>query len=304
MEVKGEKFLENIALEKEKAKLKERTEYLDSKKQKAFYNSDSQAPFKENQKDDFTRLDDIVLETNKNNKQKYIIFGFLLILLFLITIITIKFIQEPKVQNNFTNNNIVEDVQKDIPKITTKKINHSLDIDKIIQSEDTVKEPQETKIEKQKTQTDTGDIFGMEKEEPIVEDITLDKVEQKTTPQEKPIIVKQQPKQIEKRKDTIAKEPIKEIILAKKLSPKKVTNIKPIGYFIQVGAFTKSIDKKLINTLKKNNYTFILHKMTIKGRLYTKVLVGHYKTKKDALKDLSTVRKIVHNPQSYILRLK
>jgi DedD protein len=301
MEVKGEKFLENIALEKEKARLKEQSEYLDSQKQKTFYNSTSNDnPFKDekNSSNDFARLDDIVLDNGKSGKQKYIVFGFALVLLFLITIITIKLIQEPKAQNNFTNNSPLEDIDKDIPKITTKKINHSLDIDKIIQSEDTVKMANTQDLPEKQTPKDTSDIFGMEAKTPKIEEVKLDQKEQ--------IDIKPKVKKEIKRKNIIDKKPIKEIIVAKKLEIKKVIPrvTKPIGYFIQVGAFTKAIDNKLINTLKNNNYPFILHKMTIKGRLYTKVLVGNYKTKKDAMADLSKVRKAIHNPSSYILRLK
>lgn len=301
MEIRGDEFIKNLELEKEKVKLKEQTDSLNAQKQKTIFQSSDDdiddIKIDENITEPiFQELDDIVLNNNENNKQKYIVFGFALILLFLITIITIRLIQEPKTQNNFTSDDIIEDLDKKVLQKTTKKINKSLDIDKIIQSEDPIKVKQQDSILDKNKKNSTSDIFGIEKKKTPTKPIEVTQLEKPKTEIKKNIIKKSKP---------IINKPIQEINLNKLFDKKKIVkNDKPKGYYIQVGAFTKAPDKKLINALKKAKYNFLLHKMKIKGRVYTKVLVGSYKNKKSAQKDLDQVRKTIHNSKSYILRFK
>ena len=301
MEVRGEEFIKNLEIEKEKVRLKEQTDSLDAQKQKAIFNSSNEnindIKLEQNNNSDFQELDDIILNNNTNNKQKYIVFGFALVLLFLITIITIRLIQEPQTQNDFASDDIIENIDKDILQTTTKKIDRSLDIDKIIQAEDTVN-VKSTQAQEQKRTDSTSDVFGIEKKEKIA------KVENVIT---EPVKIAKKQKTTTKKlqNNVLEKNPIKEVNLNKLFDKKpKNTLLKPKGWYIQVGAFTKKPNKRLLNTLKKTKYTFVLHKMKIKGKIYTKVLVGSYKSKKEALTDLSNVRKVVHNSGAYILRFK
>ena len=298
MEIRGEEFIKNLEIEKEKVRLQEQTDSLNAQKQQTLFKSseENNNPTRSiNQDDNFQNLDDIVLENNDNNKQKYIIFGFALVLLFLITIITIRLVQEPKKQADFTTDNQIEEIA---PKEMYEKedsVNKALDIDKIVQAEEDVKTVEVSKP-KESQRESTGDIFGIEnkiKEEKILEVAPI--VEQKETAKivEKKIIKKP----IAKKVDILKPVKIKEVNLKEKFTNNK-------GYYIQVGAFTKEIDKKLTRTLDKSKYTYIKHKMTINGRVYNKVLVGSYKTSNDAKKDLKVVRQLVHNPKAYIMRIK
>jgi DedD protein len=79
----------------------------------------------------------------------------------------------------------------------------------------------------------------------------------------------------------------------------KVSAVK--GYYIQVGAFTKYPDKKLLSKLKINGYRVTMHKMEIKGKMYTKVLIGSYKSKAEANSNLPYIKQRI-NKSAYILR--
>jgi len=76
------------------------------------------------------------------------------------------------------------------------------------------------------------------------------------------------------------------------------------GFYTQVGAFTKEPNKKLLKVLKSSKYKYILHKMTINGKLYTKVLVGPYKTRAKITNELNNIRKITNNKKAYVMELK
>ncbi len=295
MEVKGDEFIKNLEIEKEKIRLQKESDMLNAqKKQTIFKTPLSQA------KDDelLQELDDIKLKTNDNNKQKYIMFGFALILLFLVTIITIKLLQEPKQNDDFAPTKIEADEDVNKLKTTTKKIDKSFDIDKISQAEEKIKQPKPT-ITEEKAEPTTGDVFGIENPS------STPKTNNTPTEPEilKPKITKKQPvkqttKKIIPHRKKIEKAPIKEIDFT--TEPTVVTK----HWYIQVGAFTKQPDKRLLYKLKRSKYPFIMKKMTIKNRLYTKLLVGGYSSKAQAQKDLTKVRQIANNPGSYILRIK
>jgi len=296
MEIRGEEFIKNLEIEKEKVRLQEQTDSLDAQKQQTLFKSSNENINPDtNQDDPFQNLDDIVLENNNNNKQKYIIFGFALILLFLITIITIRLVQEPKTQADFTTEPKIEEVATKQIHETKATIKKSLNIDEIVQAEEDIQTVQVDKPKVEKREN-TSDIFGIE-----------NKVKKIETKKDEVVII--QEKQL--KKPTITK---REKITPKKIDILKQTQIKEInlkekfvnnkGYFIQVGAFTKNINKKLLKTLNRSKYKYIEHKMTINGRVYNKVLVGSYKSSNDAKKDLEDVRKLIHNSKAYVMRLK
>jgi len=302
MEIRGDEFIKNLEIEKEKVRLQEQTDSLNAQKQQTlFKSSDENIEDKKNNTSDepFIELNDIILENNNNNKQKYIIFGFALVLLFLITIITIRLVQEPKTQEDFTSNDYIEEVVPKQMHETKQNINNKLDIDKIEQSEEEVKT---IEVEKPIKKTNSSsDVFGIENKTQANKTTTL-QVEENTKVEKEVIKVKEIVKKpIAKtitKSNILENKKIKEVDLKEKFSNNKK------GYFIQVGAFTKNIDKKLIRTLNKSKYNYIQHKMIINGRTYNKVLVGSYKSSNDAQKDLSDVRKLVHNSKAYIMRLK
>jgi len=94
----------------------------------------------------------------------------------------------------------------------------------------------------------------------------------------------------------------KKVLIAKKVFSKSKTKLK--GFYVQVGAFTKEPNKNLIKNLIKNNFQYVLYKVTIKNTLFTKVLVGSYKSRNKILPHLEKIRKISNNPKAYILEFK
>lgn len=98
----------------------------------------------------------------------------------------------------------------------------------------------------------------------------------------------------------------KEVIV----SAKQVTSAPPSpissmsGYFIQVGATSKSFpDKRFLTKIKNSGFDYIVHKVNVKGKDIKKVLVGPYGTREQARNDLSNVQTKV-NPSAYIYRIK
>jgi len=76
------------------------------------------------------------------------------------------------------------------------------------------------------------------------------------------------------------------------------------GYFIQVGATSKSFpDKRFLQKIKNSGYDYIVHKVNVKGRNITKVLVGPYNSRSEARNELSGVQSSL-NPSAYIYRVK
>jgi DedD protein len=304
MEVKGDEFLKNLEIEKEKAELEKRRSELNSQKFQSVYQQ-ANSPLNSISPDmdtDYQELDDIILNKNANNKQKYIVFGFALVLLFLITILTIRLVSEPQSNNNFTGDEkILEEEPKEIvvqeKTPTNKNVNKSLDINKIIQSEDNINIKTEEKTPLKEESDNDGDVFGIEKvtTTKASSDIVIKKDETvKKEEKAKQIVIESVPvKEIKIEETKPASKPVV------KKQEAKVSAVK--GYYIQVGAFTKYPDKKLLSKLKINGYRVTMHKMEIKGKMYTKVLIGSYKSKAEANSNLPYIKQRI-NKSAYILR--
>ncbi len=85
-------------------------------------------------------------------------------------------------------------------------------------------------------------------------------------------------------------------------TPVKSTSLP--GYFIQVGATTRSFpDRRFLKKIKASGYDYIIQKVTLHGRTVKKVLVGPYGTKAAALKALPGVRTTI-NPSAFLFRVK
>jgi len=301
MEIKGEDFLKNLEIEKEKLRLKEQSESLDKNKQSAIYSNSNDNPYSNYINDDEdNELDDIVLKDKKSNKQKYIILAFALILLFLITIIIIRLVSNPVNEDSFSNDNSLINDSK-IQNISTK--------DKTI--DQTLNDTNSNDIDIE----NTLDIEKTQKiEEKIISDLIKEKESNINKPQEdaKSDLFNINTNKLESKtaNEDIKKETIKPkdiVITPKKVIKKETKNIttKSIsGFYIQVGAFVKEPNPKLLKKLKSSKYKYILHKMTINNKLYTKVLVGPYKTRKEITNKLNNVKKITNNQKAYILELK
>jgi len=297
MEVRGEDFVKNLEIERQKTKLEEERLKLEKQKeQSVILNSNNlDNSFEDNE------LDDIKLKENKGNKQNYIVLGFAFILLFLITIIIIRLISGDDTKSNLDDNTFIqtettEEIistkqNDDVVNDTTSNdmINKALDIQTI----QTNKENEEAalkaaKEENVKNKELQNNIFEINQQEQTV----------------KKDIVK--PKPIEKKE--VKKKlvnPYKNIVIKDEYKPSvKVSSSKIHGYFIQIGAFSKVPNKKLLSKLQKENLNYKLHKMTINGKKYIKLLVGPYKSRTQALKYLNKTRQVSKNNKAYIIRFK
>lgn len=339
MEFNGDKFLRNLEIERERAELERQKEELMSQKTQSYMKASNR--YKEDEPEtelNFQELDDIRLNKDSSNKQKYILLGFILVLLFLITIVTIKLISEPKNGNPFGQNDVVDEKKMENglstvtpPQLADANETKGLDIDKIIQSEDNLNAKPETPVTETATPENKpteGDIFGIAKEnnnvaspvKPVNEAVVTKPAEPKKVPEtiqtqttqvanntptkvtikNSTVIKEVTPKQ--KPQKEIKKDIIKKFEISEKNEPKKpqVNQVQNNGpVYIQVGVFSTVPDKELIVQLQKNNYKYTFQKLEKDGKQYSKLLVGGYSSKDKALEDLVKIRNEI-NPKAFI----
>ncbi len=340
MEFNGDKFLRNLEIERERAELERQKEELMSQKTQSYMKASNRYKDDEPETElNYQELDDIRLNKDSSNKQKYILLGFILVLLFLITIVTIKLVSEPKNGNPFGQTDAVDEKKMENgistvmpPQPADTNETKGLDIDKIIQSEDNVNVKPEVPAQTVATENKPaeGDIFGIAKEknnaeapvkltnEPVVakpvepkktevvtqgqNTTTTDNIPTKATIKNSAVIKEApiKPKvQKEPRKDIIKKFDIAEKN-GQKATPSVQTNQMLNGpIYIQVGVFATVPDKALIVQLQKNNYKYTFQKLEKDGKQYSKLLVGSYNSKDKALEDLVKIRNEI-NPKAFI----
>lgn len=182
MEIKGEDFIKNVQIKREQTELEERLMELES--QAKNINSSSKNPYEQNNpyasNDNFTyeeevnktesELDDILLgasnsSQNKDNKKKYIVLGLVLAVLFLITIIIFRLLDnQTKVEDDsLTKKETIEqdkplndNIEQQYQKIVNEKLKSIEDLN--------------NKTEKQnKDITEAMDLNNIQKEEKKVE---------------------------------------------------------------------------------------------------------------------------------------
>jgi DedD protein len=305
MKFKSDEFMKNLEIEKEKAQLQKQADALESEKKPSILKTtqyfDDEPAIIDIQQDHPQELKDILLDgdNGQSNKRKYIILSISLIILFILTIIIIRLIsyndddklfikpkqiKQEKILKTIDSNDQYEMlIKKNIKQTTKQKVNSK----KIINSKVDLPKIENKKLPVKKIETTKIDVFGMEffpkaQSKPIIK------------PQIKSTVVKSKKNPIKK---VVTKTIIHKNILKKHL--KKIT-----GNYIQVGAFIKQPGILLINNIKKLKYPYILHKMTIKKKIYTKVLIGPYKNSKDISKVIKKIKKNLKVPSAYTLRLK
>ena len=325
MEVDGKEFLRNVGIEQDKERLIQEQKRLEELKRasvkreqdfahkevsaneedSAFVDLSIDNDIPQQQRHTENNIDDIALDTSKSsdNKKKYIMLGFGLVLLFIITVLVIRLISNSETQSQLDNTEVAkETVTKDdiLNKIDTNEQYQEV-IDKKNQlSENNAVATKEKEIirdlqvPEQEAQNvplviDTPkadvklerDLFELDKSTSDVKKTVKQEIKQKVQPK------------IEKK---VAVSPSKESSFAK-----ASTNVS--GYFIQIGAFTKEPNKSLLRTIVAKGYKYKIYKVTIKGRLYNKLLVGPFSSRADAVKKLSNVKTDFNNPNAYILKI-
>lgn len=340
MEVDGKEFLRNVGIEQDKdrlnheqkkleelkrASIKREQNYMDSEEnteEPAFVDLSMGSDSPNQNTNSYNQVEDIILEkSSANNKKKYIMLGFGLILLFIITVLVIRLISNNDTENQLNDINGINNTSPEIVKEEIlNKIDSNEEYQKVIDRKIALEESNEI-TQKQKKEMNEILIPSLEADNvPLVLDTPKAKVEVKRDLFEldkqaqkaiKPKTI--QPKVVEKvikekvkippKPKTLSK-PKREIIVppAKEKNFTKTTTTSLSGYYIQIGAFTKIPNKNLLKSISTKGYSYRVYKLNIKGKMYNKVLIGSYKTRAEATRDLSKVKSDFKNPSAYILK--
>lgn len=341
MKVDGNEFLRNVSLEQDKDKLKREQEKLEKKKTDAvksddFFNSannsiDLNLSFDNNQSpsqepmDDYNHLNDIKLnpDSNEDNKKKYLVLGLALILLFIITIVVVRVLsnneQEDKLIENQEPKTQLEYIEKTPKDEELDKIETEEEYEKIIEQKDQyenkqiesskptamkkdiilpepVKEAPPVQIDAEPKEAPKRDLFGLENE--VAQQET-----KKIEPAKKVVEKKVNPVVQKKPEPVIYSQPKRKVVIQEPKETnftKKTTKVS--GYYIQIGSFSKKPSVNYLKNIKNKGYSYTVHPMNIKGKIYNKVLVGAYPTRDVAKSKLSKVRRDFKVPGAYILK--
>jgi DedD protein len=260
-----------------------------------------------------TDLSDIILEKENSTaaRNKKIVLGAAsLVLLFLVFLIISKIINS----NTFSEDSTYKEEPKQekikieeksdkepikVAEISTKKDEKSSEIkDTDLKFEEMVKKLREedakengNEVVKVVTPPQAKESQKVETPKSVVNNIKIVETKPKTKP--KVIIT-------EAKKDTPAK-----IVKPKIQRPKRdVIFGQNSGYYVQVGATTSpNPNRFLVNKLRQNGYSYIIHPIVIKGRKFYKLLIGPYSSKTEALEKLPRIKATI-NPKAFLYHLR
>jgi len=329
MEVDGKEFLRNVGIEQDKDRLTQEQRKLEElkrasvKREQNYMDMDTEANQDESAFVDLSmgsdspknNVEDIILDTSNtsNNKKKYIMLGFGLVLLFIITVLVIRLISNNDTQSQLDNMDKAntEVVKEDI----LNKIDSNEEYQKVIDRKIALEESNAIALKQKKEmneilipnqEVDNVPLVLDTPKKKVVEQRDLFELDKETQKVQAPKIVtpKVEIKEVKKKAETkVLSQPKREIVVP----PAKETNFtkNPAslnGYFIQIGAFTKAPNKNLLKDITRKGYNYTVYQLMIKDKLYNKVLIGSYKTRADAMKKLNQVKLDFKNPNAYILK--
>lgn len=325
MEFKGEDFIKKVQIKQEKETLKQRLHDLEEQ------DTIITPPRSQQLHDDLIdlpeqELGDILLSTQEEttDKKKYIILGLVLVVLFLITIVVIRLVTNSDESENDSFVDKKENISQDkvlddenIEQQYQKIINQKL---KKLQDEKKAKLD-----EKEKKAEESLNIKKVQKEEiktlkpkEIQKQIKAKEIKKELmTLNEKPKIEPKKEVKASVKKETktpnwpVKKQTLREPSLtdfsrsqtADKLSTKKITAISKTGYFVQVGAFSKNPSKKYLDNIKSHGYSYKLHKVKVKGKNFTKVLIGPFKSRSTATNNMAKIKAKLSIASAFILKI-
>jgi len=312
MEFRGENFMKNLEVQKEIDELNAQEEAIELQKKKLekqiLYTKDSdfqqQMNLEEEKPDELMNISLSNEDEKQKDKKKYLILSLALAVLFVITIIVMRFlsnVDEGKKQLSTQTQTISQD--KMLQEIDTQQ-----QYQKIINKK--IKDLKEKKISVDAVKSQSSDIFDIDKVEKNEKPLPISKKiapKKKITYPEGDIfeLEKKKVKRTVKEKKVITPQKQQKIVAPEVVDFTKKTVAKPSGkFFIQIGAFSKSPSKKYLANITKKGYNYKVYKITIKNKLYNKILIGPYKTRKNAESKLPKTRKDLKNPKAYILKIK
>lgn len=327
MENHDNKIPKDFDIEAERAELERQKEELLLQRAKA--NIEFNRRYNENHNNDenYHELDDIRIDKNSSNKQKYILLGFILVLLFLITLVTIKLISEPVKTNDYVQNTVINEqnnesisnsmdnniaieipANKELESEKNTTINENGAKTEEISNSTTQKDEISQNTQAKLAESSKNSIFGIDKST-----LPKENIEQSAQKKQIEVGVKQEKikadkiknsKSMREQKNNISdnenqKQNVQKKdehrynnkIIDRKSNSSSIENIT----FIQAGAFTAVPDEELIKTLKKNNFKYTFKKVEINGKIYSKLFIGGYKSKEKAIEDLQRVRNTINS---------
>ena len=338
MEFKGEDFVKKVQIKQEKETLKLRLQDLEEQDVQKKPTPSIKIDLNEDIIDlPEQELGDILLSNTSEtaDKKKYIILGLVLIVLFLITIVVIRLVTNSDDDSNdsfvdkkenisqdkiLDDENIEQQYQKIINQkmkklqeekdtnleLENKKAQEALNIKKIQKEEIKTIKPKE--IEKEQKAKE------IKKELLTLKEDAKTKVTQKIKPIAKKVVAPTVKKEVNKiaslykspKKQTLREPTVTDFTKSKtadKLqSPKKVVTATS-GYFVQIGAFTKEISNSYLSKVQNSGFGYKLYKEEIKGRNYTKVLIGPYNNRAAATKDIQKIKSKFNLKDVFIKKL-
>jgi len=326
MEVDGKEFLRNVGIEQDKERLIQEQRKLEELKRASIKREESymQTPVHDEEpafvdlslendspqsnNNHNNTVDDIILDTSaQDNKKKYIMLGFGLVLLFIITVLVIRLISNSDTQSQ------LENTQGQNSEVTKDDILNKIDSNEayqqVIDKQNALDES--TKMaQNQKQQMQEIDIPGESEVNnvPLVIDTPKQQEEVKRDLFELNKEAQAVKKVAEVKKVTQPKVEKSSQVKRKTVVPsaeetiftKKASSLN--GHYIQIGAFTKVPSKSFTDSITKKGYKYAVYQVEIKGKTYNKVLIGAYTNRANASKNLNQVKKDFNNPGAYILK--
>ncbi len=224
-------------------------------------------------------LDDIILDKNskKFDIKKIALLGGVAILLLIIVISIVKMTSPSTNQEIITQTSKNQQIQS-----SKESFDQEIPITEEEKSDFNVK-PKEITPKEEQTHPTIQEI-----EKKIQPKVTIPQTKKEITHQNKQLTEK--PKKTHKKR-------------VKKTYSKKTTVSKG-DYYIQVAAFFRfPPSKKFLNKIKRDGFSYVIKTVIRDKRSIKKVLIGPFKSKKEAKKSLTTIRKNI-NKNAYILRIK
>ncbi len=115
--------------------------------------------------------------------------------------------------------------------------------------------------------------------------------------------IAQKLKQESAQEQKVVAAPIKKVVTKKKTITKKPQATATIKYYIQVGSFSKyEPNKKFLKSITNLGYKYRYHKVTVNSKTLNKVLIGPFKTQKEA-NDAKRVIRAKIEPGAFLVKL-
>lgn len=295
MQIKGEEFIKKVQLQQEREELERKLNELEEvetaiKEQDNVYETREEIPSAH-------ELDNIMLEVNEpnneDNKKKYLVLGIVLVVLFLLTIIIIRLLTDDSSKEEPFSS-------KEANSTEMKKIEENANIEENFQKilNDRIKKENEEQTTAT-TDEKLDNLNNVANEQTTTNtsipnstlDETIKKIEEKidTKVEEKEPEVKVEPKKVETKKS------IQSLV-------NESSNDVMKGYFVQIGAFTKTPANSYINKIRDSGFKYKVYRVDVKGTMYNKVLIGPYSSRAAALEDINDIKEKLKVTNTFIVK--